>query len=673
MIKLPKNKNHLARILWNHSERADAIITYRRTNWLLAWYYLNGYRRFDVYNPSTGEIQPHFLDEEGNMEFQSQHLLWKINQTAGIFQGMDLRPKVESDPTTLGSMQSRAVGQIIADSVASENQIDIAKESFAYTLSCLGGCGIAGHITNVSTIGLTNDIEAIHPKELYPFPSMGENSTHDQGIMRVRMMTMHELKDRFGDRIERHKDKLEWYEVDPGSNWRDRSDHRETDLGSTNLSTLEGNISAVSGVPSDKVRETIPVVRVRELWQKGPHGTVVRYIVSSGEYIIEDQDLSDLVTYCPIGYARFINNGTWWGAGMFDLMYSHHRQFEMLTKSLYNNIRDIDRYGILVMPQGEFNKNAMLKDVGRGLRTLFWQPDPMNESFTPFPITPFNSGDMPGKVAAFAQEQMEAVSPVRDLLEEKGRVDSHAGLSFLDEQIQKSVTTATANVSRAWGEMWRASTQKATTQLMVTKNPIPVRHLTLDLAGARIDAKTDTITFSNNPIPNLPHLSFKIQDVSPGSKVARKMEALRMFELGLEQDPVNFRLMANEEGLDFPLWDEDKYAYQACVKQILILYGDGETPQLVLPNVHTTKVELMLRLINMFMTGPAMQMASQEVIQAFVLIKQWLISSMGMTLPSAVPNPDDMALLQQSAAVSGQQGLGPETAFQAPPQLPQGQ
>lgn len=670
MIRLPKSKTHLAHILWRHSERSDAIITYRRTNWLLAWYYLNGYRRFDVYNPSTGEIQPHFLDEEGNMEFQSQHLLWKINQTAGRFQGMDFRPKVESEPTTLGSMQSRSVAQIIADSIASENQIEKAKEAFSYTLACLGSCGITGHIATSNTIGLTNDIEAIHPKELYPFPSMGENSTNDQGIMRVRMMTMDELKDIYGESITRNRDRMEWFEVDPGSDWADYSVDRTSDMGSTNLSAMQEAIPGMSGSPTDKIRETIQVVRVRELWQKGPHGTVVRYVASSGEYIIDDQDLSSLVVYCPIGFARFINNGTWWGAGMFDLMYSHHRQFEMLTKSLYNNIRDLDRYGVVVMPQGEFNKNAMLKDVGRGLRALFWQPDPIAESFTPFTIAPTNTGDMPGKVAAFAKEQMEDVSPVRDLIEEKGRVDSHAGLSFLDEQLQDSILTATRNAQTAWGDMWKASTQKATLQLMISKDPIPVRHLTLELAGAIIDQKSDTITFKNNPVPDLPHLTFKIKDVSPGSKVARKMEALRMFELGLEQNPVSFRLMANQEGLDFPLWDEDRYAFQASVKTILILYGDGETPQQVLPNVHTTKVELTLRLLNMFMTGPAMQMASQEVIQAFVLYKQWLIASMGMTLPSAVPNPDDMAMLMQSSMMSEQQGLGPEAAFQQPnPQL----
>ena len=58
-IKLTKNKKALARIIDQHAEREESRLSYRRTTWLLAWYYLNGARRFDVFDPEHGHLSPH--------------------------------------------------------------------------------------------------------------------------------------------------------------------------------------------------------------------------------------------------------------------------------------------------------------------------------------------------------------------------------------------------------------------------------------------------------------------------------------------------------------------------------------------------------------------------------------------------------------------------------------
>ncbi len=72
---LPKDKRLLAQIIDQHVERELTKITYRRTLWILAWYYLNGFRRFDVFDPRTSRVVPYYLDEDGNMEFQSTELM----------------------------------------------------------------------------------------------------------------------------------------------------------------------------------------------------------------------------------------------------------------------------------------------------------------------------------------------------------------------------------------------------------------------------------------------------------------------------------------------------------------------------------------------------------------------------------------------------------------------
>ena len=113
------------------------------------------------------------------------------------------------------------------------------------------------------------------------------------------------------------------------------------------------------GASTDETKYSL--VRIRELWLTGHRNTVTRYVVTSGDYVIVDEDYADVEVYCPIGIARFIETGSFYGAGLFDLLFSISREMEKLLKSLFNNIRDMDQYGILVLPQGQFNERAALQ------------------------------------------------------------------------------------------------------------------------------------------------------------------------------------------------------------------------------------------------------------------------------------------------------------------------
>lgn len=639
-ITLPKDKTALAAILWRHSNRCQQAYMYRRTNWLLAWYYLNGYRRFNVYDPTTGALSPHILDEAGNMEFQSQDLLFHINQVAGRIQAMDLRPKIEQEGFSLAGQRSKALTQIVNDSIFSSDQIKQASEEWSYMFACLGFAGITGHIHDHPTIGLTADLEVIHPKELFPFPLVGQNVTKQRGLMRERWVPVEFLKKVYGRKIEANLDTMEWYEMESGEQWADWDEQQP------NLSWMASRNVRADASEADRSKQFLPVAKVRELWLSGPRGTCTRFVVTCGNYCIDDQDLEGMEVYCPIGYARFMNNGSFHGAGMFDLMFSIHRNYERLTKQLYNNIMDIDRYGILVLPQGQFPKDNILRDVGRGLRCMFWEPSPEFEGFNPFPIQPFNTGDMPGRVAQFARDAMNAVNPIQDLIQEKGRVDSASGLAFLDEQVTKALTTPTLGVVRAWGQMYKSATQKALAQLTGSRRALPVGALTVDLAGAIIDPNSNSVSFGNNPLPDISRLTFTVRDVSPRSTVARKQEAIDLWMKGINQDPMAFRLFALKEDLDFAMWmDDDSGAYEMGVRAILTVFNDGQEPGQLILTPHTTRPELVIRLWSAFMCSPVMQAASPAVINAFKLGRETLIGYMGLTLPNAIPNMDDAAML----------------------------
>ena len=638
-FKLPKKKRDIARMISDHVDRETARLSYRRITWLLVYYYLNGMRRFDVFDPGSGRLSPHYLDEDGNMEFQSQEMLSAIDRASARLASMDLRPKVQRTGTSLPMIRQRSIAQLLADSLVAPDQIAEVSQKFAHTLVALGSAGIQGHLSDHPTVGLTADLEVIHPKELFPFPSIAQDYTKQAGLVRQRLVPLETLIEKFGPRIKSNLEELEYYEIQTGEVMED-TDFEGDVARSTNRFDR-------SGYDGDNAETDMTVVRVRELWIDGPRGTCDRYIISSGDYVIDDEDLSNTQTYCPIGFCRFMDTGTFHGAGLFDLLFSINREMEKMLKALFNNIRDIDKYGVVVMPQGSFNERSVLRDVGKGLRMISYQPDPLNEKFSPFVINPHNAGDIPGKTAAFAKQLMQSINPVQDLIAEKGRVDSATGLQFLDEQINRAMTNPTMGVSQAFGKVYRSIVSNASRELMLSPKPIPVTSLDIELAGAVIDFDRSEVSFENNPIPNVSSLTFTVKQINPRSEVARKQEAMQMLQAGL-MDPDGLKLFALKEGLDFAMWmDENQSAYELVVQNILTLYGDGNSPGQVIITPHTSSPEFQIRVLSAFMSSPQMAKADPVVIDEFKKYRESMIQFMGRSLPNTVPNPDILAAMSQ--------------------------
>ncbi len=646
-FKLPKKKIEICQVIRDHAEKEISRLSYRRITWLLTYYYLNGMRRFDVFDPESGNLSPHYLDDEGNMEFQSQEMLSAIDRASARLAAMDLRPKIMRTGTSLPMIRQRSTAQLLADSLVSDDQIAEVSTKFAHLFTSLGSCGIQGHISDHPTIGLTGDLEVIHPKEILPFPSLGQDYTKQCGMIRQRIVPLETLVEKFGDKVKRHIEEMEYYEIEVGDPLEDPDnsyDHTQS----------TGNPFNNKGYKSNSA-DSMTVVRVRELWIDGPRDTCSRYIICSGDYLFEDQDLEGTQTYCPIGFSRFMENGSFHGAGLFDLLFSINREMEKMLKALFNNIKELDRYGVVVMPQGSMNERSILREVGDGLRMISYAPDPLNEKFSPFVISPHNAGDVPGKTAAFAKQLMQGINPVQDLIAEKGRVDSATGLQFLDEQINRAMTNPTMGVVQAFGKMYRSMVSNASRELVLNPRPIPVKALDLNLAGAIIDFDNSQISFEQNPIPNVAHLTFSVRQINPRSEVVRKQEAMQMLQAGL-MDPDGFKLFALKEGLDFAMWiDEDQSAYEQVVQNILNLYGNGTDPGQVILTPHTSRPEIQLRVLGSFMSGPMIIKADPVVVDEFKKYREALIQFMGASLPAMVPNPDSAAMFaeQQPQPPSG--------------------
>jgi len=641
-IQLPRDPTTIARIIESHHVSELTQNSYRFMLWEVARWYMQGHRRFSLLDPQGRVVRSHEMDVDGNLEYVDQSLAVAINQNAGRISSLDLRPAVARQDTNLEALRQRAVAQIIADKLVGAGDKK-TKALFAYYFTCLGSCGLQADTLDHPSLGIVGDLEVVHPREVFAFPRLHGDVSKERGLMRRHTVPLSWLKDKFGTTVTRRRDKMAIYRV--------RAEDYYSDNYRGNLPQTSFDGSTVTPADTD---DTVEVAHINQLWIHGPQDTCARYVVSSGDAVIDDRDFTGRDIYCPFAFDRYMNNHSFYGLGLFDILFATSRSAEKMVKWLVNNVVKSERYGMLLLPQGTLNERKTLKNNGDEMKTFFYEPDAALPSVpNPLQIQPYNSGDFPGKVAAYLDNVKRQLNPQRDLIEEKGRVDSATGLQFLDEQINKAITTPSQGVERIWSRVYKGMIQAGAGKMVVSTRPIQVSRLTLDLAGAVIDPKTQTVSFADNPIPDLSQLEITVREIAPRSTLAQKQAAVSMLSLkdfmgkGIT-DATSFKIYLFEQGLDVEAWmKDDQNAYQSIVHDALILFGDGQTPGLITPSPYAASPDLQLRVLTAFMKSPQFRMASIEVQNSFSDYVDVLRSWMGNVLPLGVPNPDDAMALGQ--------------------------
>jgi hypothetical protein len=90
----------------------------------------------------------------------------------------------------------------------------------------------------------------------------------------------------------------------------------------------------------------------------------------------------------------------------------------------------------------------------------------------------------------------------------------------------------------------------------------------------------------------------------------------------------------------------EEAAYRTIVMNILALYGDGESPsQPFWVTPFTELPAFQLRVLNAFITGPELRLASTEVVNEFIEYREFLMQIMDQIMPPAAMDPVDIALL----------------------------
>lgn len=649
---LPKDPVTLCRVLDQHVIREERKLFVKKVRWDLARAYADGARMFKF---TSGGAFPkglgafHFTDE-GKMPLAVSDLLTIANKVHGALQGMDMRPTAVRDTMALGGIRERAVAQIIANATISNEQVKIAMSQFAWIFAWLGSCGLQGHTGDFPTIGLRSELEVVEPIEIFPFPSLERDRTKQRGLIRQRMFPLTALEEDLGPRIRRNLDKMSGHIFT-------RRVGEETEVDPTRA--VLGNTRRISprppGIPADDGKaDSYKMALVRELYIEGPDQTCSRFFSCIGNYPLQDETYDFVQTFCPLHYARFYETGGFRGAGLFDILWSQVRQFEQLVEDLVNNVKDNDAYPIVIMPSGVINERTTQRDDGKKMRYVSVDMEPSfggKGDFRPITVAPHNAGDTPGKVATFLKDVIRDNSPVRDILREKGRVDSLSGLQFLQEQEQRATNTPVANLAQVLGSVYKYCVSQTTAHLAVSPRPLPLSDITLELAGVSINAEEGTVSFNNNPLPDLSRVSFVPRERSLKSTAILKQEIVEMARLKMEMgapDWDGLLLKIFREGVEFAVEAEaERNAFDSVQINLLIIFNDGLTPGQIVITPHTERPDFQLRVVEGFMASRTVQVASPSVVNALIDYRSALLFMMQNVLPESVPDPFDAALVDQ--------------------------
>lgn len=658
---LPTKKDDLVDVLDRFTQQAEDRYRMRFTSFMIYMLYLSGHRDFRKVNLVTGTFEVgNISEQDGRFQYKHKYINAKFNDLHARMMSLDFSPLVMTEGTGLSAVREKAAAQIILDYLTNPRVLEKRKASLITNLLVYGSCGLCAQPEEHPVLGYTADYEVVPPWEIFPFPHASANLGSVNGVMRRRFVSMDYVEERFGkEQITANRTKLDSWQVDYGYLAEHSNLGTVTDL----LFQTEGlgrplfarkqEKGAHDRKPTDTLRE---IVEMREIWLDGPHGTCSRYVVQLGSYIPIDKKMED-VYYCPIQFARFKENGDWYGEGLVGLLLGLHRETERMYSKLFDYVQTLDKFGWLFLPQGQFDVNTLI-ETPFGFGVGFYEPDVYGTNARPIHVQPNTPGDFPGRVAAMGTQMMEAMAPTPEILEGQapGRVDNLNAMLYLTEQAHASVSTASAALAAAKGECDRSLVQQMA-QKMTKEMVIPITRMDISLLGAVVqDPKTMFqgggsenlgIRFDKNPIPDPSRLIFTIKQSSPKLRAGRKQEVERAFA---EQriSEIEYRLINVKENLGLPMeTGQLENTRRTAVLQAVVLFNDGVTPGPILDNNFGGLPEVKVMVFDEVMAMPEFLLASEAVVKAFVSYKSDKMRLIGQTLPGSTPPVDEAAVIFQ--------------------------
>lgn len=662
MLYLPDDKQALLHVLEQFRSEGEQAIIPNKVQWMINYHWLCGSRNLEP-RYKTGQVTASYfsVDEGGKPSFRYEELVPRINAEVGRFGRMDVAPAVSRRGHGLDALRRSATGQIILDHLTSPIDLNKLKQEMALLLALYGTVGITTWVQKENQPQLEQDedflaeaessplgvpqiaFSIIPPWELYPLPTMPTVFSEVEGIRRARWVTLDWLKVRPNLKLPQDKSKLKLVEKAIGHSPYKGFGHDWGVAGHTETGIkpdTKNSRSAKNQVAQHGLLEEFFI------FEENPQ-FLHRWIVKMGDQILRDETYEARSMYVPIAVARRFLTGGFYGRSLAELLQPLNQQQEIMAASLFQNIADLDSYGMLLLPATwGLSKKAITNRTKRN-KVEFYDPDAASEHVRPHQIEPVNTGDFPGKVLATAGEMMESLSQQSPLFsgQAPGRVDSASGLSFLHETGSIPLAVPASSIADSFVQMYRV-VLAAAPDLLKEQSALPLLGFDDNLMGLQIDSQSGKVTLRTSNFPAPTQVKLKIRDEMPLPRGLREQKLKESLQMQIIT-PTMFRFIVWKENLDLPVgnWTELENFRKATLN-CLFLFGDGEEPAIIPSSSMADNPEIHLMVLDAFMAKAEFQYASERVRTAFEELKNLLQDRLG-TYPEGMPAPEMLPELNQ--------------------------
>lgn len=659
-------------------DACDGYTNLYRIRWLISHYWLMGIRNFTT-NYLTGSVTYYLQNQQdpnGQLRLLFEDVVVKVQEELGRLNRADVRPSTAPRGHGLDRIRKASAGRVILDYLSSSFDLDKIKESVFYHLVVYGTVGLQLSTRSEAYPGLdtyqegeaqggrTEEVKAclevVPTWELYPIPANPDAPEDVQGILRKRWVPYSWVKKQRklklpadGPKDGRLQAQSAPYGAKPKSAGTSVSPMFEESVRTVGL-PLEPKIKAGED-------ETDYVLLEEYFFLHEEKDRLCRWIVKIGDYICADHEYKDYSVYCPISVARYHPIGGFYGRSFVEILIPLNAECELMLANLCQNVKDLDLYGILMIPNNYgVSKNEILRR-DRTRKVCFYDPDiTMDAKERAFALNPVNSNDFPGKVVALANQMMDRLTRQSDLMrgEAPGRVDSYQALGFLNEMANIPLSVPANSVASMFGQIYKALLAAAP-DLLSEANEVPLIGLDDSIVGLIVKPNTGKVVLrpENFPLPS--EVEVGIRDRLPSPPTVRIQKLLDAHQRRLLSD-IDFKITVWRENLDYPVgsWDEQE-AYRKSVLMTILLFGDGENPGQVIPSTEADNPKIALRVIQQFMAKPEFTFVSKKVREAFEELKRVYQNMIGSRYPDPLMHPEDEAMMAQSMLRGGPGGMGP--------------
>lgn len=652
--------------------------------WWVIQSYLQGVRCFNTLDYSSGEIEVDDFDDPDNLvgsgdsevPFRWNELLaWRQTEIGRLLR-MDPAPRCAKKAFSLQSLRDAATSQVLLDHMLAGTP---TAEQFAELVTLLVDYGTAGilHLDGAtvgvpSESGIRYSSEIVPPWELLCIPGDLKSRGDLRAIARTRWYPLRELESLEGFEwpTDDEYHLLDVQELQHGS---PTSTLKTTTAIAVNPDDIYDKMRQYEDPPKGKKladktpRDREPFVRLNEVYVIGAHNTLDRYIAFAGRWPIRDQSSRGQKVPMPLNIATYDDTNQFYSKGFVERLLPGALREEKLLHRLLTNTSDFTKFGMLMVPMDQSIDLQNFKAT-TDPRIITYASDPNSTRDPVQQITPVNSSDIPGRVAAMLSERLQAVAKQGPMFEGQsmGRIDGSPAYQMLAQIGSTHLLTTAGSIGRLYASHYRSMLASAFRQIADSDDVrVELTRVENSVAGIVFDPTTGQVKLSgkNGIDPWKVEIGIRSQD--PVSAETERDLAYKMF-MDRTIKPLEFYILNYKNNWGYPVGSRSLYEnYVKAVLQNLILFNDGETPGFVENFVGTFDLpEVLLFATQEFTRTAEFGLSSEAVRVEFEKRLLSLQGGMPGMLPAGAQTPDVAAAMSQAAGQ--QQGAGgPSSEMQA--------